>query len=108
MPRYKLRTLLILLAVLPPIIAGVFHYRNWRALQFLRSLERAQIKRDQLLETWRAKYDLFGEGQEEAVIREPYFTARQDFEKQRASIKSQYGSIEAAMRQGAQAQQFER
>jgi len=112
--RYRLRTLLILLGILPPIIAGVFHfhYQNWRALKVLRSLERAQIKRDSLLETWRVTFDRVGAGQasanQEEAIREQYFRAREDFEKQKTSIQAQYGSTEAARKMGAQAQIFER
>jgi hypothetical protein len=108
--RYRLRTLMIVLAILPPIIAGVFHfhYRNWCALKVLRSLERAQIRRDGLLATWRVTFDRAGTGQQEEAIREQYFMARQDFEKEKASIEARYGSIEAARHLGAQAQIFER
>jgi hypothetical protein len=106
--RFRLRTLLILVAILPPIIAGIFHDRNRRALQVLRSLERTQIKRDTLLETWRAIYGRDGAGQEEAAIREQWNTAYQDFKREKAEIEARYGSMEAARKLGAQAEQFER
>ena len=110
MLRYRLRTLMILIAILPPIIAVVFHfhYRNSCALKVLRSLERAQIRRDGLLASWRVTYDRVGTGEQEEAIREQYFIARQDFEKEKASTEARYGSMEAARHMGAKAQIFER
>ena len=53
MPRYKLRTLLILLAVLPPLIwFGWTKYEAWKAAQE----RRAAIKREQ--ERYRQAIDL--------------------------------------------------
>jgi hypothetical protein len=102
--------MMILVAILPPIIAGIFHfhYRNWCALNVLRSLERAQVKRDGLLQTWRVTFDRVGTGPQEEAIREQYFLARREFQKEKVSIEAQYGSMEAARQLGAQAQIFER
>jgi len=113
MPRYKLRTLLIVLAILPPVLAGVFsfHYGNYRAYRDLRSMEVATWKRDALLETWRVTYARLqagrGNGGEELEIREQYFAARADVEKAREKIHSRYGSIQAAMQRGARIQPIE-
>jgi len=110
--RYRLRTLLIVLALSPPFIAGVFHYRNWRALQSMRSLEKATWKRDEVLEVWRKTYDGLNAGEasatKEAAIRQEWYAAWHDVEKAKKSIKARYGSMEAARRMGAQAQKFER
>jgi hypothetical protein len=111
--RYHLRTLLIVLAILPPLLAGVFgfHYGNYRAYRDLRSMEVATWKRDALLETWRVTYARLqagkGSGNEELETREQYFAARADVEKAREEIHSRYGGIEAAMQRGAKFQPFE-
>jgi hypothetical protein len=82
MLRYNLRTLLILLAIGPPFIAGVVQYRNWCDRQLWRSLEIAKIERDHLLQEWRRTYDLVDTGQasvaQEEALRQQYFSARQD------------------------------
>jgi hypothetical protein len=48
MPRYKLRTLLILLAVLPPVLAGAWWgYGKWREEQRrLEELHRIEVDHD--------------------------------------------------------------
>jgi uncharacterized membrane protein YcjF (UPF0283 family) len=110
--RYRLRTLLIILALAPPFLAGVFHYRNWRALQSMRSLERATWKREEVLEVWRKTYDRFHAGEasatEEAAIRQEWYAAWHDVENAKQAIKARYGSLDAARQRAAQAQQFER
>ena len=112
--RFRLRTLLIVLAIGPPIIAGIFsfHYQNWRAFKALRSLEQVQVKRDQLLEDWRVAFDRVGTDQtsanQEAAIREQHYAAFRDFKNAKAPIEAKYGSMEAARKMGAQAQIFER
>ena len=112
MLRFKLRTLLLVLALGPPFLASVFHYRNWRALQSMRSLEKATWKRDAVLETWRKTYDLLRAGQasasQEVALRQQYFSAWRDVENAKSAIESSYGSLEEARHRAAQAQQFER
>jgi hypothetical protein len=104
--QYRLRTLLIVLALGPPIIASVVHCRNWRALQRMRALERATWKRDELLNAWRETYD--HRGAEEVAIRHQYYAAWRDVETAKGAIKSRYGSLEAARQRAAQAEKFER
>src|SRR5438876_504027 len=117
MMRFRLRTLLILLAVGPPFIASVVQYRidqyrNWHALENMRLLERATWKRDELLETWRKTYDLLASGvastSQEAAIRQQYYAAWRDVEKAKGVIKSQYGSMDAARQRAAKAEKAER
>ena len=58
MPRYKLRTFLLLLAILPPLLAvGWWKYSAWRAEQARRKAaeaEKARIMELMELTTWRA------------------------------------------------------
>ena len=107
MPRYKLRTLLVLLAVLPPLIAGVVQYRNWRDRQLWRSLERAKVGRDAVLQEWRTTYGLFQAGQvsarHECALRQQYFAARQDVESARTAIEARYGSFEKGLQEATHA-----
>jgi len=105
--RFRLRTLLIVLALGPPFIAGVVQYRNWRELQIWRSLERAKVKRDGLLQAWRANYERLQSGQasaaaEDTALRQQYFDARRDVEKTRTAIEARYGSFEKGLQAATQ------
>ena len=102
MPRYKLRTLLILLAVIPPLIGGLVHYRRWRDKRLWLTLEAAKRERDESLVTWRRTYELVSNGQvpagEEIAIQQQYYVARQDVEMALVAIRTRYGGTDADLK----------
>jgi hypothetical protein len=99
--QYRLRTLLILLAIFPPLIAGLVRYREWREDQLWRSLESAKQERDELLLTWRKVYDRVEAGRarqaEEDSVKQRYFSARQDVQRAVTAIQTRYGKTDAEL-----------
>ncbi len=93
--QYRLRTLLIVLAVLPPFIGGVVHYQRSRDKRLWMELDVAKQNRDQLLTTWRHTNDLVVSGQvgagEEVAVQQQYLTARTDLEKAVVAVRARYG-----------------
>jgi hypothetical protein len=101
MPRYKLRTLLILLAVLPPMIAGLVQYRHWRDDQLWLSHEAAKRERDERLIAWRKTFELVQSGRanaaQETAIQQRYYLARKKVQSARNAIESRYGKTDAEL-----------
>ena len=107
--RYRLRTLLILLALGPPLIA--VQYRRWHDDRLWNSVQAAKQHRDELLVAWRKTYELATSGQasaaQEEAIRQRYFSARQDVAQAVAALRSRYGNSDDRLRQALDARQKE-
>jgi hypothetical protein len=105
--RYKLRTMLIVAAMGPPIFAGVIQYVRWRDDRLWQSLETAKRERDELLTAWRRTRDLVSTGQasaaQEAVIEARYYAARQDAQTADKAIRGRYGSTDYDLLRAMQA-----
>jgi len=105
--QYRLRTLLIALAILPPLIGGIVHYQRWRDKRLWQTLDAAKRERDGLLVTWRQKYDLVTSGQapagEETAVQQQYYAARQDVEKALGAIRTRYGGTDEDLQKARQA-----
>ena len=96
--RYSLRTLLILLAVGPPMLAGIAYYRDWSDRRLWRSFDSAKLKRDELLTRW---YDLARTGKaspsDESAVREQFEAARDDVKSTLSALQRRYGNSEEQM-----------
>ena len=94
--RYRLRTLLILLAVLPPLIAIWHHRRSEDGLR--RQLSDAKCERDAALRSWRVAYDAVQSGKapesqmEAEQVR--YYKGREGVEAALKQLLKRYGGQE--------------
>ena len=91
--RYRLRTLMIVLALGPPIVA--WQYSRWRDDRLWRSLANARQERDAALVAWRTAYEAATRGTapqaNEAAASDLYFKARKKVEDSFASLRERYG-----------------
>jgi hypothetical protein len=101
---YRLRTLLILLAVLPPVIA--MQYRKWQDGQIWQAHHAAMQRRNDALMAWRIAYEASQNGQSAAFLKKEkeaqrqYDDAKQDVEITRQAIYARYGKSERELSAG--------
>jgi hypothetical protein len=92
MVRYRLRTLLLAVLILPPLIAC---YWRWRDDRIWHALQAAKQRRDASLVAWRVAYEAFTSGSsdrsQEAAAQERYFAARHDVESAMRALHARYG-----------------
>src|SRR5689334_6227253 len=91
--RFRLRTLLILLAIGPPILA--WQYSRWQDDRLWQSLSDAKKERDTALVEWRRTYDAMATGRattsHECAAQTRYYAARAKVETAAQSLMSRYG-----------------
>jgi hypothetical protein len=104
--RYSLRTLLIVLALLPPL--GAIGYRRWRDDGLWDAHSAAKHERDAALVSWRIAYEHLtnrpsaASAAEESKAQQQYYAARKVVEKTANAIRDRYRS-EAELSQAIQA-----
>jgi hypothetical protein len=98
--RFRPRTLLVLLAILPPVIA--VQYRRWSDLGLWQRLTDAKQERDAALVAWRKVYDAVQSGRahdsQEAAAQKRYYDGREKVERARARLYKRYGGEEGTIR----------
>src|SRR5687767_13881912 len=99
--RYRLCTLLLVLAIMPPFVAGVVRYQEWRDERLWRSLEIAKRERYSALVAWRQVRELIEKGQassaKEDAIQQQFYAARSKVEAARIAIEARYGKTDAEL-----------
>jgi len=91
--RFRLRTLMILLAVLPPLIA--YQYHRSSDLSLWQRLADAKQERDTALVEWRRVYDAVQSGKalesEEVAVQGRYYKGREKTESAYERLIKRYG-----------------
>lgn len=91
--RYRLRTLLLLLAIVPPMIA--YQYRRWVDLGLWQRLTDARQERDAALVEWRWVFDGVTSGKipesQEVDAQRRYYAGREQVELAHTRLVERYG-----------------